>query len=98
MFNDVPRSIRLDLNFKSGKTKGDDIILQLSVRFNEQIIIRNTYQQGAWGECEQDDHLVDSSVKNLMVAGLQILIQHYLTACYKFAFPSFQVKCSDFIF
>lgn len=66
------------MNFKSGKTDDDDIIFQLSVRFNEQIVIRNTCHQGAWGESEVGDNLINSDVKNPLVSGLLYIILYYI--------------------
>lgn len=65
----VSIKIRLDLNLLSGKSAEDSTILQLSVRFRQNIVVRNTCQLGEWGEEECSEHLINGKVTNPLVAG-----------------------------
>lgn len=50
---------RLDLNFRTGKNSDDDIALNLSVDFRENVISRNTRINGLWGPKEYKEHLYE---------------------------------------
>lgn len=52
-------SHRLDLNLRSSKNDDDNIVLNISVRFIEKCIVRNTRENGEWGIEEREEHLYD---------------------------------------
>lgn len=61
--------IRLDINFKTDKTNAALIPLHLSVRFEDEIIVRNTKCAYGWGPEERDRHLSDEAMPNPIVLG-----------------------------
>lgn len=61
---------RLDINLKSGKHEEATIPLHISVRFDEDIIIRNSYLgNGNWSGEEREDNIHDYSLNNPLIAG-----------------------------
>ncbi|GAB0099225.1 Galectin [Sergentomyia squamirostris] len=61
---------KVDINLSSGKSEEAPVPLTLSVRFHENIIVRNTsYEDGSWGEEERDDNLDPFAVPNPLIAG-----------------------------
>lgn len=63
---------RLDLNLRSGKNEEENIILHFSVRFHENVIIRNSRQNGEWGIEEREENLYEQKDDNLnpIVSGM----------------------------
>lgn len=60
----------MDINFKSGNLEDeDDIPLQISVRFDQDAVVRNTRQSGEWGAEERDENRNAFTVGNPLVAG-----------------------------
>lgn len=96
------------MNLRSGKHKGDNIILNLCVDFHEQTITRNSRLNGEWGEKENDENLFDrkNDKLNPIVPGKNIYGR--ISNCIHFfsqMVPSFhiwlfyfQAKYSNFIF
>uniref|UniRef100_A0A1B0CFH5 Galectin n=1 Tax=Lutzomyia longipalpis TaxID=7200 RepID=A0A1B0CFH5_LUTLO len=61
---------RVDINLTSGKGEGAPIPLTISVRFHEDIIVRNTsHEDGSWGVEEREDNLDTYTVPNPLLAG-----------------------------
>ncbi|XP_053681766.1 32 kDa beta-galactoside-binding lectin lec-3-like [Sabethes cyaneus] len=60
---------RIDINFLSGKSDEADNILHLSVRFLEDIIVRNTKLSNSWGHEEREDSLNELTAPNPIKAG-----------------------------
>lgn len=71
---------RLDLNLRNGRRKEDNIVLNLSVRFHEQVICRNSRIDGVWGDEERTENLYERKEDNLnpIVSGTKpnMLISH----------------------
>lgn len=55
------------VNLACGKSTEADIPLHISVRFHNESIIRNTLQEGSWGEEENDENLL--SAPNPIISG-----------------------------
>lgn len=62
---------RLDLNLRTSKSDDEDVILNVSVRFHDNCIVRNTWHNGEWQEEERDENLDQTVVDhpNPVVAG-----------------------------
>lgn len=60
---------RLDINLKSGNIESADVALHLSVRFDEDTIVRNSQLNGVWGKEERDENRSQFTVANPLVAG-----------------------------
>lgn len=60
---------RLDISLKAGNVDDADIPLHLSVRFDEDAIVRNTRLAGAWGDEERDENRHPFTVACPLVAG-----------------------------
>lgn len=50
---------RLDLNFRTSKNSDDDIALNLSVDFRENVIYRNSRVNGEWGSKESKENVYE---------------------------------------
>lgn len=62
--------LRLDINLKSGKHEESATPFHLSVRFHEDIIVRNTKnEEGEWGEEEREENLNELTVPNPILPG-----------------------------
>lgn len=68
------------MNLKSGKNEEDTIVLNLSVRFHENIIVRNTWQNGDWGQEERNDYLDESMIEhsNPIVPGKNLFLFRFI--------------------
>uniref|UniRef100_A0A1B0D548 Galectin n=2 Tax=Phlebotomus papatasi TaxID=29031 RepID=A0A1B0D548_PHLPP len=61
---------KLDINLTSGKHELAPVPLTISVRFHEDIIVRNTFHEdGSWGDEEREDNLDAYTVPNPLIAG-----------------------------
>lgn len=62
---------RLDLNLRASKNDDDDVILNVSVRFHDNCIVRNTWHNGEWQQDEREENLDETIVDqpNPIVAG-----------------------------
>lgn len=59
----------MDINLASGKNEAP-VSLSLSVRFHEDIIVRNTsLEDGSWGVEERENNLDAYTVPNPLIAG-----------------------------
>ncbi|XP_058811288.1 32 kDa beta-galactoside-binding lectin lec-3-like isoform X2 [Topomyia yanbarensis] len=58
-----------DINFLSGKSEEADNILHFSVRFLEDIIVRNSKIEGGWGPEERHDGLNELTAPNPITPG-----------------------------
>lgn len=63
---------RVNINFQSGKSDEADIILHLSIRFHDDIIVRNSKIGGSWGDEERDENLNELTAPNPVTPGLII--------------------------
>ncbi|XP_055523921.1 32 kDa beta-galactoside-binding lectin lec-3-like isoform X2 [Wyeomyia smithii] len=61
--------MRRDINFLSGKSDEADNILHMSIRFLEDIIVRNTKLSNSWGPEERNDGLSELTAPNPVRAG-----------------------------
>lgn len=59
----------LDINLKSGKSENAHIILHMSCRFYEDIIIRNSWTPSGWEVEEREQNLNEFTIPNPVVAG-----------------------------
>lgn len=59
----------INFNLSSGKASPSNIALHFSVRFHEDVIVRNTREDGEWGKEEREDHLDQFAPPNPLVAG-----------------------------
>lgn len=57
------------MNLLSGKHNEDNVVLQISIRFHENEVIRNSREFGDWGEPEIEQNLVEANTKNPLVPG-----------------------------
>lgn len=57
------------MNLLNGKNKEDNVILQVSIRFHENIVIRNSRVLGEWGEEEVNQNLMHANTKNSLIPG-----------------------------
>lgn len=64
---------RLDINLKNGKDEDSDILLHMSIRFDDDIIVRNTRNNMIWGPEERDDNLHPFTSPNPVIPGNLIL-------------------------
>lgn len=63
--------IRLDIDLKSGKHDDAPIPLQISIRFAENEIVRNTYRgSNEWFSEERDENREENTEPNPLVAGV----------------------------
>lgn len=69
---------RLDVNFKTDKTEAALIPLHLSVRLEDEIVVRNTKSSYGWGPEERGRHLNDETEPNPIVFGKGIKYGMYL--------------------
>jgi Galactoside-binding lectin len=60
----------LAVNLAAGKTEQANQVLHLSVRFYEDIIVRNSQYDNEWGHEERDENLDEFAVHNPLVAGI----------------------------
>jgi len=60
---------RLDINFKSGKNENASIILHMSCRFYEDVIVRNSWTPNGWDVEETERNLNEFTTPNPVVAG-----------------------------
>ncbi|XP_058442756.1 32 kDa beta-galactoside-binding lectin [Malaya genurostris] len=60
---------RIDINFLSGKSDEADNILHISIRFLEDIIVRNSKIGGSWGYEERAESLNELTAPNPITAG-----------------------------
>lgn len=62
---------RLDLNFRTGKNSNDDIALNLSVDFRENVIYRNSCINSEWGpkECKENLYEREDGLINPIESG-----------------------------
>lgn len=58
-----------EVNFRNSKDEDAEIPLHLSVRFDQDIIVRNTRINGAWGHEEREDNLHPFTTPNPIVPG-----------------------------
>lgn len=65
----TPPKCSLDISLKAGNVDDADIPLHLSVRFDEDAIVRNTRLSGAWGDEERDENRHPFTVACPLVAG-----------------------------
>lgn len=61
--------ISFEVNFRNSKDEEAQIALHLSVRFDEDIIVRNTRIDGAWGPEEREENLHPFTTPNPIVPG-----------------------------
>lgn len=59
----------INFNLSSGKASPSNIALHVSVRFHEDVVVRNSREDGDWGEEEREDHLDQFAPPNPLVAG-----------------------------
>ena len=61
----------MDLNFRTGKNSNDDIPLNLSVDFRENVINRNSRINGEWGpkECKENLYEREDGLLNPIESG-----------------------------
>jgi hypothetical protein len=59
----------VSVNLTGGKADQANKILHLSVRFYEDIIVRNSKYEDTWGAEERDEGLDEFAVQNPLVAG-----------------------------
>lgn len=64
---------RLNLELKTGKHYGADVPLSLSVRFNEDIVVRRMCQNGIWSDEERDENLHSYALNNPLIPGEKFL-------------------------
>lgn len=62
---------RLDLNYRTGKNSNDDIALNLSIDFRENVITRNFRINGEWGlkECKENLYEREDGALNPIESG-----------------------------
>lgn len=60
---------RLDLNLMCGRKATDNVALRISMRFRDELVVRNTRELEEWGEGEISQNLMHANVKNPIVAG-----------------------------
>lgn len=59
----------ININLSTGKTSPANVALHISVRFHEDVILRNSRLDGAWGEEEREDNLHEYAQPNPLIAG-----------------------------
>lgn len=59
----------INLNLSTGKASPANIALHISVRFHEDVIVRNTRIEGTWGTEEREDNLHEFAQPNPLIAG-----------------------------
>lgn len=59
----------VNLNLSTGKGSIADIPLHISVRFHEDVILRNSRIEGNWGREEREDNLHEFAQPNPLIAG-----------------------------
>lgn len=74
---------RTQINLRANKEAISNIGLHLSIRFDEEIIIRNTLINNEWGEEERSEHLYESTSPNPLVPG-DFFIVHIFASDEKF--------------
>lgn len=57
------------MNLLAGKNKEDNVILQISVRFRDNLVVRNSRVLGEWGDEEIEQNLVHTNAKSPLVPG-----------------------------
>ncbi|XP_055617698.1 32 kDa beta-galactoside-binding lectin lec-3 [Toxorhynchites rutilus septentrionalis] len=60
---------RIDINFLTGKTDEADNVLHLSVRFDEDVVVRNSRISGKWGAEERGENLNELTAPNPITIG-----------------------------
>lgn len=59
----------LDINLKSGKSENAHVVLHLSCRFYEDIIVRNSWTPNGWEREEREENLSEFTIPNPVVSG-----------------------------
>lgn len=59
----------VNFNLSTGKASGANIALHISVRYHEDVIVRNTRIEGSWGDEEREDNLHEFAQPNPLIAG-----------------------------
>lgn len=86
----------LDINLKSGKSENSHIILHLSCRFYEDVIVRNSWTPNGWDVEEREQNLNEFTMPNPIVAGDAIKSTNYFNQMIEF--DSLQVTISKCTF
>lgn len=73
----VDGASRIDINLAQGKMGGCPVPLHLSIRFHEDIILRNTKIEEDWGDEERDDNLHGLTTPNPIIPGLKKYLLFY---------------------
>lgn len=73
----VDGASRIDINLTQGKMGGCPVPLHLSIRFHEDIILRNTKIEEDWGDEERDDNLHGLTTPNPIIPGLKKYLLFY---------------------
>lgn len=86
-------SYRLDLNLRSSKNDDDNIVLNISVRFIEKCIVRNTRDNGEWGTEEREENLYDRKgyTLNPIVPGKMKINNFFGSFIYRSFQPQFDI-------
>lgn len=65
----VDGASRVDINFAQGKMSGCPVPLHISIRFHEDIILRNSKIEEDWGDEEREDNLHGLTTPNPIIPG-----------------------------
>lgn len=65
----IDSASRVNFSLASGKAAPSDNALHMSVRFHEDVIVRNSRHNGQWGKEERDEHIHEFAQPNPIVAG-----------------------------
>lgn len=70
----VDGASRVDINFAQGKINGCPVPLHISIRFHEDIILRNSKIEEDWGDEEREDNLHGLTAPNPIIPGITLLL------------------------
>lgn len=93
----VDGASRIDINFAQGKMTGCPVPLHLSIRFHEDIILRNTKVEEDWGSEEREDNLHELTAPNPIIPGLKLYLFLFILSSIYFSLYD-KVRHSKFMF
>lgn len=95
----VDGASRIDINFAQGKMSGCPVPLHLSIRFHEDIILRNSKIEEDWGDEEREDNLHGLTAPNPIIPGMKIFILNFLfTFIFNLFYYMIKVRHLKFMF
>lgn len=74
----IDSASKVNLSLSTGKVSLANVALHISVRFHDDVIVRNSKLDGQWGNEEREDNLHESAQPNPLIAGKI----NYLTLSY----------------